>query len=89
VVDFGNWDASLNKNPRMMGRFNLQLWEESFDFLNLPNPEGFGSTNNPSSLFGQITSFRAPGVFGLPPNCVLVRRGLSLTREPDCVFLVD
>ena len=57
---FGNWDASLYKNFALSERFNLQLRGESFNLFNHPNPDGFGSTNNTSSLFGQITTFRAP-----------------------------
>jgi hypothetical protein len=57
---FGNWDASLMKNFKMGERFNLQLRGEGFNLPNHPNPSGFGSTNNTSTLFGQITSFRAP-----------------------------
>jgi hypothetical protein len=57
---FGNWDASLMKNFKMGERFNLQLRGEGFNLPNHPNPNGFGSTNITSSLFGQITTFRAP-----------------------------
>jgi hypothetical protein len=55
-----NWDVTLKKSFALGERVNLQLRGESFNFLNHPNPNGFGSTNNTSSLFGQITTFRAP-----------------------------
>jgi len=55
-----NWDLSLKKSFSLNERFKLQLRGESFNFLNHPNPNGFGSTNITSSLFGQITTFRAP-----------------------------
>ena len=57
---FGNWDVSLKKSFAIGERVNLQVRGESFNFLNHPNPDGFGSTNITSSLFGQITTFRAP-----------------------------
>ncbi len=57
---FGNWDVSLKKSFAIGERVNLQLRGESFNFLNHPNPDGFGSTNITSSLFSQITTFRAP-----------------------------
>jgi hypothetical protein len=38
----------------------LELRGEALNILNHANPNGFGSTNRTSSLFGQITSFRAP-----------------------------
>jgi len=57
---FENWDVSLKKSFAIGERVNLQLRGETFNFLNHPNPDGFGSTNITSSLFGQITTFRAP-----------------------------
>jgi hypothetical protein len=57
---FGNWDVSLKKSFAFGERVNLQLRGETFNFLNHPNPDGFGSTNITSSLFSQITTFRAP-----------------------------
>ena len=57
---FENWDVSLKKSFAIRERVNLQLRGESFNFLNHPNPDGFGSTNITSSLFSQITTFRAP-----------------------------
>ena len=47
---FENWDLSLKKNFALGERFNLQLRGESFNLLNHPNPNGFGSTNITSSL---------------------------------------
>ena len=57
---FTNWDFALFKNLSFTERVGLQLRGEFFNGLNLVNPSGFGSTNNTSSLFGVITSFRAP-----------------------------
>jgi hypothetical protein len=57
---FANWDASLFKNFSFTERVHMQLRGEFFNILNLVNPSGFGSTNNTSTLFGVITSFRAP-----------------------------
>ena len=48
------------KNFSLKERFNLQLRGEALNITNHPNPNGFGSTNITSTLFGQITSFRAP-----------------------------
>ena len=57
---YANWDASLSKNFKVMERFNLQLRGEGLNVLNHASPNGFGSTNITSTLFGQITTFRAP-----------------------------
>lgn len=57
---FANWDASMSKNIKVMEHYNLQLRGEALNVLNHANPNGFGSTNITSTLFGQITSFRAP-----------------------------
>jgi hypothetical protein len=62
---FGNWDVSVMKNFRFGERVNFQLRGESFNLPNHPNPSAFGggsganNINNTSSLFGQITGFRA------------------------------
>jgi hypothetical protein len=58
---FFNWDASLYKNFSISAneRFKLQLRAETFNGLNWVNPLGFASTNNTSTVFGQISSFRA------------------------------
>jgi hypothetical protein len=58
---FFNWDASLMKNFNLSpeGRWKLQVRAESFNTLNWVNPSGFASTNNTSTAFGQISSFRA------------------------------
>ena len=57
---FGNWDATASKSFKVKERYNLQFRAETFNLANHPNPNGFGSTNITSTLFGQITSFRAP-----------------------------
>jgi hypothetical protein len=57
---FGNWDAALMKNFNFTERVKLQLRGEALNADNRANPNGFGSTNNTSSLFGEITSYRAP-----------------------------
>ena len=56
---FENWDGSLAKTFSMKERFKLQLRAEAMNLTNHPNPNGFGSTNITSSLFGTITTFRA------------------------------
>jgi hypothetical protein len=58
---FFNWDASLYKNFALTKneRLKLQLRGETFNGLNWVNPAGFASTNNTSTVFGQISSFRA------------------------------
>ena len=57
---YANWDASLSKNVKVGERYNLQLRGEGLNVLNHASPNGFGSTNITSTLFGQITTFRAP-----------------------------
>ena len=57
---FENWDASLAKDFSMHERYKLQFRAEALNATNHPNPNGFGSTNITSTLFGQITTFRAP-----------------------------
>jgi hypothetical protein len=55
-----NWDAALLKNFKLgTERAHLQLRGEAFNVLNWVNPSGFASTNITSSLFGQISSYRA------------------------------
>ena len=56
---YENWDASLAKTFSMKERYKLQFRAEALNATNHPNPNGFGSTNITSSLFGQITSYRA------------------------------
>jgi hypothetical protein len=56
---FENWDAAAMKNFHVGEKVNLQLRGEAFNATNHPNPNGFGSTNITSTLFGEITSFRA------------------------------
>jgi hypothetical protein len=58
---FFNLDASIMKNFNLSpeGRWKLQLRGETFNTLNWVNPTGFASTNNTSTVFGQISTFRA------------------------------
>jgi hypothetical protein len=59
---FFNLDAALYKNFNLSAgeRWKLQLRGESFNTLNWVNPSGIGSANNTSTLFGIVTSYRAP-----------------------------
>src|SRR5215471_15006741 len=57
---FFNLDASLIKNLKLTEKLTTQFRGESFNTLNWVNPSGFASTNNTSTVFGQISSFRAP-----------------------------
>jgi hypothetical protein len=59
---FANMDASLMKNFNLVGegKVKMQLRLESFNTLNLVEPNGFSSTNITSSTFGVISSYRAP-----------------------------
>jgi hypothetical protein len=57
---YGNLDAALMKNFTFHERLRFQLRGEAFNVTNHPNPNGFASTNNTSTLFGQINTFRAP-----------------------------
>lgn len=57
---FQNWDVTLSKNFRIAERYNFQLRGETFNTFNHTNPSGFGSVNITSTLFGQITGYRAP-----------------------------
>ncbi len=57
---FENWDASLAKTFYFKEKANLEFRGEALNATNHPNPNGFGSTNITSSLFGQITTYRAP-----------------------------
>ena len=57
---YGNLDAALMKNFTFRERLRFQLRGEASNIANHTDPNGFGSTNNTSTLFGQITSFRAP-----------------------------
>ncbi len=52
------WDVSLYKTFPLSERFRLQLRGESFNTFNHPNPSGFASLLNTSTLFGRIGSFR-------------------------------
>lgn len=59
---FSNVDASLMKSFNLLseGRAKMQLRLETFNTLNLVEPNGFSSTNITSSTFGVISSYRAP-----------------------------
>ena len=57
---FFNLDASALKNFSMTERTNLQFRFETLNTFNWVNPNGFASANNTSTVFGQISSFRAP-----------------------------
>jgi len=57
---YAKWDISLYKNFRIKERANLQLRLETFNTFNHPNPNGFASLNNTSSVFGQINTYRDP-----------------------------
>jgi hypothetical protein len=58
---FFNMDMSILKNFNLSkeGQWKLQLRGESFNTLNWVNPSGFASTGNTSTVFGQISGFRA------------------------------
>jgi len=55
-----NLDASLLKNFHVAERGNLQFRLETLNTLNWVNPSGIASANNTSTVFGQISTFRAP-----------------------------
>ena len=57
---FFDLDASLLKNFSIKERANLQFRFETFNTLNWVDPVGFASANITSTVFGQISSFRAP-----------------------------
>jgi len=57
---FFNIDASLMKNFRVTEKLRTQFRLETLNTLNWVNPSGFASTNITSTVFGQISSFRAP-----------------------------
>jgi hypothetical protein len=57
---FFNLDASLLKNFQISERFKTQFRFETLNTLNWVNPNGFASTNITSTVFGQISGFRAP-----------------------------
>ncbi len=64
---YEGWSTSLSKNvvfgPEQ--RFRFQLRGEASNVFNHTNPSTFGSTNNTSSLFGQITGYRDPRIIQL------------------------
>ncbi len=57
---YENWDANVSKSFSFKERTKLTFRADALNLFNHPNPNGFGSTNITSSLFGQITTFRAP-----------------------------
>jgi hypothetical protein len=59
---FADFDASLMKSFNLLreGRAKLQLRLETFNTLNLVEPNGFSSVNITSSTFGVISTYRAP-----------------------------
>ena len=55
-----NWDAAASKNFNLgTEKLHLQLRAEALNALNWVNPSGFASTNITSTVFGQISSYRA------------------------------
>lgn len=58
---FFNMDTSIMKNFNISkeGQWKLQVRGETFNTLNWVNPNGFASANNTSTVFGQISTFRA------------------------------
>ena len=64
---YEGWSLSLSKNVSFGAeqRFRFQLRGEASNVLNHTNPSTFGSTNNTSSLFGQITGYRDPRIIQL------------------------
>ncbi|MDE3196405.1 MAG: TonB-dependent receptor [Acidobacteriota bacterium] len=64
---YQGWSFSASKNVTFgqEGRFRFQLRGEASNALNQTNPSIFGSTNNTSSLFGQITGYRDPRIIQL------------------------
>ena len=57
---FFNLDASLIKNFNLTERLKSQVRLETLNTFNWVNPSGFASVSNVSTVFGQISSFRAP-----------------------------
>jgi hypothetical protein len=64
---YEGWSTSLSKNVAFGqdGRYRFQLRGEASNVLNHTNPSTFGSTNNTSTLFGQITGYRDPRIIQL------------------------
>ena len=48
-----------NFNISKEGQWKLQVRAETYNTLNWVNPSGFASAVNTSTVFGQISSFRA------------------------------
>src|SRR5665213_3543406 len=64
---YEGWSTSLSKNVvfGQDGRYRFQLRGEASNVFNHTNPSTFGSLNNTSSLFGQITGYRDPRIIQL------------------------
>ncbi len=64
---YEGWSASMSKNLTFGPdqRFRFQLRGEASNVFNHTNPSAFGSTNNTSSLFGTVTSYRDPRIIQL------------------------
>ena len=64
---YEGWSFSASKNVTFgnEGRYRFQLRGEASNALNQTNPSTFGSTNNTSSLYGQITGYRDPRIIQL------------------------
>jgi hypothetical protein len=64
---YEGWSASLSRNVVWGAeqRYRFQLRGEASNVFNHTNPSTFGSTNNTSSLFGQITGYRDPRIIQL------------------------
>jgi hypothetical protein len=54
-----NWDMAAMKFIPFGERVKMELRGEAYNGLNWVNPSGFASTNNTSSVFGEVTTFRA------------------------------
>ncbi len=61
---YQSWSLSLSKNVLfgVDNRFRLQVRGEASNAFNHTNLSGIGSTNNTSTLFGTISSFRDPRI---------------------------
>jgi hypothetical protein len=54
-----NWDMAAMKFIPFGERVKMELRAEAYNGLNWVNPSGFASTNNTSTVFGEVTTFRA------------------------------
>jgi hypothetical protein len=53
-----NWDMAAMKFIPFGERVKMELRAEAYNGLNWVNPSGFASTNNTSTVFGEVTTFR-------------------------------